>query len=260
MPTPFPGMDPYLERGSLWQNVHNSLIVAIRDDLAPRLAPHYYVGLEERMYLLEPTDLIFLGRPDVSVGGPPRGMRETSAAYAAEVDGGVAVTLAPAVDQVVETFLTIVDVERDEIVTAIEILSPSNKQPGKGREIYRDKRMAILDSTTHLIEIDLLRAWEPLPLKETPPASDYRILLSRVERRPKATLIPFGVRQPIPRFPIPLRPGDSEPWLDLNGLLHSLYDRAGFAMRLKYRAEPEPPLNEADAAWADGLLREAGLR
>ncbi|MBI2875845.1 MAG: DUF4058 family protein, partial [Candidatus Tectomicrobia bacterium] len=70
----------------------------------------------------------------------------------------------------------------------------------------------------------------------------------------------FGVRQPIPTFPLPLRPGDEEPWVDLNGLLHGLYDRAGYDLRVNYTGEPEPPLDEPDAAWADALLREQGLR
>ena len=57
MPSPFPGMDPYLERASLWPNVHNSLIIALRDDLASRLRPRYYVAVEERTVRLTPDDL-----------------------------------------------------------------------------------------------------------------------------------------------------------------------------------------------------------
>ena len=70
MSTPFPGMDPYLERASLWPNVHNSLIVALRDDLAPRLRPRYYVAVEERTVRLTPEDLAFTVRPDVAVAEP----------------------------------------------------------------------------------------------------------------------------------------------------------------------------------------------
>ncbi len=66
MRSPFPGMDPYLEHPSLWPGVHNSLIAAIRDDLASRLAPRYYVGLERRAYLLKPDDIVFIGRPDIA--------------------------------------------------------------------------------------------------------------------------------------------------------------------------------------------------
>lgn len=259
MPTPFPGMDPYLERPALWQNVHTRLIVAIADDLAPRLAPRYFVSVEERMYLLEPTDLSLLGRPDLAVANRTQ-LQEARGAYGADVDGGMVVTLPPPLDAVTETYLTIVDVDSEHVIAAIELLSPTNKLPGKGREAYLDKRTAMLESSTHLVEIDLLRAGGPMPLRDPPPPSDYRLLLSRAERRPAATLVPFSVRQPIPSFRIPLQPGDDEPVLHLNGLLHSLYDRAAYSLRLKYGEAPTPPLTGADAAWADALLRDAGLR
>ncbi len=70
MPTPFPGMDPWLEHPIIWPDVHNSLIVALRDAIAPPLRPRYYVSIEERTYLIEPSDLVFTGRADVAVVGP----------------------------------------------------------------------------------------------------------------------------------------------------------------------------------------------
>lgn len=84
--------------------------------------------------------------------------------------------------------------------------------------------------------------------------------MSRGSRRPRAELRPFGVRRPIPAFDLPLLRGDTEPRLDIDAILHALYDRAGYDLRLNYRAAPDPPLADADAAWADELLRGAGLR
>jgi len=70
MRPPFPGMDPWLEHPAIWPDVHNSLISAIRDELAPRIALKYYTGLEQRVYALEPGELVFVGRPDIVVGQP----------------------------------------------------------------------------------------------------------------------------------------------------------------------------------------------
>ena len=91
-------------------------------------------------------------------------------------------------------------------------------------------------------------------------ASHYRILISRAEQRPRAVLLPFNVRHPIPSFRLPLQPGDDEPLVDVNHLLHLLYDRAGYDLRINYRVDADAPLAEADAVWADALLRAAGWR
>jgi hypothetical protein len=147
-----------------------------------------------------------------------------------------------------------------EVVTVLEVLSPTNKRRGEGREQYLRKRSTILASMTHLVELDLLRDGEPMPFQRQRQMSDYRILISRAPQRPKAWLIPFGLKQAIPSFTIPLYPDDPEPALDLNQLLHDLHTRGSYDLRLDYRRDAEPPLQGAAAAWADALLREAGLR
>lgn len=258
MPTPFPGMDPYLEQPDLWQNVHNSLIVALRDDLAPRLRPRYFVAIEERTYQGLASSLTFAGRPDVAA----LRAREPAPRYqAGQAAGATLVTVElPLPDIVRETYLEVRARDMDRMVTVVEILSPSNKLPGEGRELYERKRLKVLGSLTNLVEIDLLRAGPPMTMAGNGRDASYRILISRSLARPQADLLIFGVRDPIPDFPLPLQPGEEEPLVELNRLLHELYDRAGYDLRIDYRAEPEPPLEEEDAAWADVLLRQAGLR
>lgn len=257
MPTPFPGMDPYLERPGLWPDVHNRLIATIADDLAPRLRPRYFVSIEERTYTVAPDDLIFAGRADVAV--VECGSASVGEAVAADADGVVTVEV-PLLDEVRETFLEVRSTANERVVTVLEILSPANKRAGAGRDQYTEKRLGIFGTRTHLVEIDLLRAGEPMPVLGWGGQSDYRLLVSRGDRRPRAQLLPFGVRQPIPSFALPLLRGDDEPQVDIGALLHALYDRAGYDLRIAYRAEAEPPLAAEDAAWADELLRGAGLR
>lgn len=259
MTTPFPGMDPYLEQPWLWPDVHNSLIAALRDDLAPQLRPRYYAAIEERTYTGEPGDLVFAGRADVAVVRPAQVREANEQMLLNDATGGVIVDIAMP-DVLRETYLEVRSTDTGQIVTMIEMLSPSNKRPGEGREQYLRKRNMITGTLTNFVEIDLLRYGDPMPVQRWSGRSDYRIMISRGRFRPKSLLIPFSVRQPIPAFRLPLAPGDTEPSIDLNHLLHALYDRGSYDLRLNYRVDPEPPLQPEDAAWADQVLQAAGKR
>jgi Protein of unknown function (DUF4058) len=120
--------------------------------------------------------------------------------------------------------------------------------------------MEVLASRTHLVEIDLVRGWELMSIMGNGSSSDYRILVSRGDCRPNPTLYAFGVRQPIPPCALPLKPDDQEPTVDLGRILHDLYDRASYDLRLDHAGDPNSPLPWAEAAWADRLLRQKGLR
>ena len=257
MPSPFPGMDPYLEHPTLWPGVHNGLIAALQLFLAPQLRPHYYVALEERVYVTEPEQRTFVGRPDIAV---VRSSETEQASTSSLSESSVVTVQVPVPDEVRETYLEVREAGTQHVITVLEFLSPTNKRPGRGRRMYEDKRLDILATHTHLVEIDLIRSGEPMPLIDHARGSDYRILVSRGDRRPHATLYSFGVRQPIPTFPLPLKTTDKEPLIDIGRLLHELYDGAGYDLRLDYVLDPEPPLSSADATWANQLLRQHGLR
>jgi Protein of unknown function (DUF4058) len=257
VPSPFPGMDPYLEHPALWPGVHNGLIAALQLSLAPRLRPRYYVAIEERLYITEPDRRVFVGRPDLAVVG--QSAAETVMKPSPSASSVLTVQV-PLPDEVRETYLEVRETGTDYVLTVLEILSPTNKRAGRGRRIYEDKRMEVLASKTPLVEIDLVRTGEPMPIMGHDSASNYRILVSRGDCRPNATLYAFGVRQAIPPFPLPLKPDDQEPTLDVGEILHDLYDRAGYDLRLDYTGAPDPPLPPDEAAWADRLLRQKGLR
>lgn len=263
MPPPFPGMDPYLEHPALWPDVHNSLILALRDDLAPALRPRYYVAVEERTYVVEADELLLVGRSDAALVRPaPRDDARRSMANAPLRRGATIApvpVILPLPDRIRETYLEVRSVERGEVVTAIELLSPSNKRPGEGRRLYEEKRLRILGTQTHLVEFDLLRAGEPMAMSPREIAASYRIVVSRAETRPRAELYAFGVREPIPAFPLPLQPGVAEPLVDLGRLLATVYDRAGYDLRIDYRADPVPPLEADDADWARALLSSRSM-
>ncbi|MDW8268967.1 MAG: DUF4058 family protein [Anaerolineae bacterium] len=258
MPSPFPGMDPYLEHPQLWPDVHLGLIAAMRADLAPRLSPRYVVAVEERTYIAAAEPDTLVGRADVAVIAPPRTAAEPAPAGVPALREPLPVYV-PTPEYVTERYLEIRSLPHGEVVTVIEVLSPANKQPGsRGFAEYQAKREAVLATRTSLVEIDLLRAGSRPPVAGEAPTGAYRILVARGWERPRAALYVFGVREPIPAIPIPLRRGEEEPWLDLNGLLHRLYDQAVYRLRIDYSRPPIPPLSPEDAAWAAERIAQIG--
>ena len=155
-------MDPWLEHPALWPDVHDSFLAAIRDEVTPLVAPKYYVGLGRRTYLLDPDDLVFVDRPDVAVVSKsrPSGERAPVGQAAGALDVEVALS-----DEVTENYLEIREVETGTLVTALELLSPANKLHREHRADYERKRQRVLHSRTSLIEVDLLRAGEPMPVR-----------------------------------------------------------------------------------------------
>lgn len=255
MRSPFPGMDPYLEHPSLWPGVHNRLIAAIADDLAPKLAPRYYIDVERRAYLFTANELSLIGIPDLGVSPAPERhlMRPNFATLPlAEID--VLTIDLPMDDEVGENYLEVHETETEKLITVIELLSPVNKLQPKGRIAYESKRLKILNSLTNLIEIDLMRAGEPMPIVDEIKQSDYHLVVSRAWHRPSAQLYAFNLRHPIPSIPIPLQQNEQEPPLDLNTVLHDLYDRARFDLRLNYKQPPAPPLTVENEQWAKDLI------
>ncbi|NEQ34334.1 MAG: DUF4058 family protein [Leptolyngbya sp. SIO4C5] len=253
MPSPFPGMNPYLEHPDFWSEVHSRLIVAIADAIALPLRPHYYVAVEKRTYTAEADDSVLVGIPDVSVFSKPDSRpAETTPTATLPAASPLTVTL-PAAAEIQERYLEIREVKTGAVITVLELLSPKNKRPGAGRDAYLSKRHQILASLTHLVEIDLLRAGKPMPIQGSPSASDFRILISRSDDRPQADLYAFSLRESIPIFPLPLKSGDSEPLLNLNDCLNGVYERAGFDLRIDYSQAIQPALSAGDEAWVNDL-------
>jgi hypothetical protein len=274
-------MDPYLEDPALWLGIHTWLLVEIANVLGPLLRPQYYVSVEQRFYIAssdshESPEADPYAVADVLVSR--QGRRNPDHDGRNGVSGGAARTSAaqrhsaaltvelPAASRVRQRYLEVRRAAAHDVVTVIELLSPTNKRPGDGRTEYETKRNAVLDSEAHFVEIDLLRAGEPLPLSyrgerlTRDRAGHYRVLVSRAEARPFADLLIASLRDPLPAMPIPLQPGEDEPEVDIKSVINTVYDRGSYDLRIDYRTDPVPPLSPEDAAWADRLLREKGLR
>jgi Protein of unknown function (DUF4058) len=239
MPSPLPGMNPFLEAPELWSEFQSRMIVAIADALDENLSRDYRVAVEKRVYLDQGDEMVLIGIPDVSV----MASLSANAAPTAVLDAPITVEV-PLEEEVQERYLDIREVATGRVVTVIELLSPKNKRSKVGRETYLQKRRHIMMSQTHLVEIDLLRGGEALPMTGAV-KSDYRILVSVSERRPKAQLYAFNLRQVIPSIAIPLN-GIASVALDLQPLLHRVHDRARFELAIDYRQLLSPKLSDED--------------
>ena len=160
----------------------------------------------------------------------------------------------PTYEEISERYLEIREVQTGKVITAIEILSPKNKNAGEGREAYLRKRRRVLQTQTHFVEIDLLRT-NPSFLQGQLPASDYHILVSRSHDRPAADLYAFSIRDRIPNFSIPLRLGELEPTLDLQVLVDLVYQRGRYDLAIDYSQPTQPRLNSEDEIWASNLIK-----
>lgn len=239
-------MDPYLE-GEEWSSVHAALSVEIARQLAPKLRPRYIARTELR-FAAQGSDAY----PDVGLA-----VREAPVAYRAGSPPPLELTtFVP--ESATEYTVEIRTAAGRQLVTSIEVLSPANKR-GEGYRAYLDKRERLLRSAVHLVEIDLLREGKRLPTIEPLPDAPYFVFLSRAERRPKVQVWAIALRDVLPIIPIPLLPGDADSQLNLQAALTSVYDALGYDLSIDYRQPPEPPLSEADAAWAASVLQQVGL-
>ena len=258
---PFPGMNPYLERH--WRDVHTTLMVYLRDQLQTELPEGLWASVEEAVTI-----------DDDQAGESRRFNPDVHVSEAWDAPGGLATTTAelalaePLVlldpEPHTERHVQIVEAG-GRVVTAIELLSPPNKLDLDRRRAYRRKRRAYRDGGVNVVEIDLIRDGEYIvaaPVDQIPWSrrAPYVISVWRATQPDNLFAYPCPLRQRLPRIAVPLRPHDPDAVLDLQALIELCYARGRYHTRLDYRADPEPPLPPADAAWADELLRAAGLR
>lgn len=258
MKSPFPGMDPFLERH--WGDVHHSLIQYTRDALQPNLPDDLRARVEERVFVESEPGRVRPVIPDVSISE----MREPPPAYASGGEIGAAGVAEPLIFEVAdwlvtEGFLEIREKCGGRLITVIEFLSPSNKCGGAGQEKYLEKQAEVLRSDASLVEIDLVRAGQrvlALPVAQIPPVHrwDHLACISPGWKRKCRELYPMPLRDRLPVLPVPLRQNEPRITLDLQSLIDHVY-AAGRYDDLDYATELQPSFGPEDAAWAAELLK-----
>ncbi len=277
MPSPFPGMDPYLEAPAIWPDFHEAFAAQLRADLNGTLPAPYYARLEMRseVGIVEEGGVPHRIVSDVAVMGHPAppATRQAVAVLPPPRPASKPVTVTVRVDPVRHSFVEIRDPSQGHrLVTLIEIVSPSNKRSGADRRAYLQKQREVLDSNASLIELDLLRSGDRLlPYPELDqavgrldPAPDYLVLVNRAWKRVGAAmdydLFPVRFGEPLPCIPVPLREGQEEVLLDLQRAFDRAYDAGPYRRgAVNYGAPPVPPLQGEAAERAAELVRASGL-
>jgi hypothetical protein len=248
-------MNPYLEQPDVWHDFHSRFVCRLGDTIARLVRPKYVTKVDENVYIHEvPADERWLlGRPDVSVvAGDERAAGSAVTIASSSIEARAIGKLLPSSDRVAEPFIEIRDAVDRELVTVVELLSPTNKRAGADREQYLAKRRLLLSGNVHLVEIDLLRGDARMPVENLADCG-YCVLVSRSYQRPQVELWPIELREPLPVIPIPLQRGDLDATVDLQALLHDQYDAAGYADYI-YQGNPRPPLSPSDKKWAAEYL------
>lgn len=252
MSSPFPGMDPFIE-GPLWTTFHFTLGSELVRQLAPQLQPNYLVLPVER-FVMDMFDDISIARADII---PDVGVAELKPALAPTIGSDLSAPLQLATvipSSTPHVSIEIRDVAQRRLITAIEILSPTNKR-GQGRDEYLEKRARILQSDTHLLEIDLLRGGLRIPMESALPLAPYFVFLSRSSNRPITDIWPTHLNQSLPeKIPVPLSDGDSDAVMSLQAAVSATYELLRYDLAIDYSQSLRPALDADAKKWVANLL------
>jgi Protein of unknown function (DUF4058) len=270
MPSPFPGMDPWLESPGVFPDLHSSFATDLRAALTKVLPAPFFAAISMRFYMEES------GRrtePDVDL------LTRSSGSAIESSSGGTATATRPRAcvfekpalpwpdEEITESFVEVRTTgDGERLITSIEILSPTNKTRGaNGRGLYLAKQQEMRMQGVNLVEIDLLRAGAhataaPLvEMRRRIGPYDYHVCVVRADRGKSRFVTPIRLAAVLPSIDIPLTQEVNPVSVELQPVLTQCYDEAGYARRVHYDRACEPPLTPEQSAWAEGVLREKGL-
>jgi hypothetical protein len=256
MPSPFPGVDPFIEDQGLWQDFHHTFINYWREAIAAVLPDDYVVRIDERFEIVETLQPVARHRlPDIAIvqtedeaaspkpwSSPPSGLRVVEPVRIPQL----------VEDAQRESYLEILRLPDRKLVTILELLSPTNKT-GRGRLSYLTKRNEILLNGIHLVELDLLLGGERLVMLEEPPASEYYAYISRAGCDSACEVYPLRLNLPLPSLPIPLLAKDGDVWIDVQQVLETAFQRGRYDKELDYTRPLSLPLADELRVWAQRL-------
>lgn len=263
MPSPFPGMDPYLESATHWSDFHSRYVNVLSERIGDLLPRNYVARIEEEeVVIIEPDGFLKRAVPDVAVVRDPlrTSGRQSNAGTATVAPGmePITVTNLQLLDPHTQAYIKIVRLPEHELVTVLELLSPVNKG-GDGRGFYIEKRQRLMGQPVNIVELDLIRAGKRLGgFSRALPTGDYYAFVSRADRRPYTEVYFWGVRRRLPLIPVPLRGSDPDIQLDLGAAFAVAYERGRYAGIVDYSAPPPPPpFAGEDAEWVVQTARAA---
>lgn len=230
MPSPFPGMDPYLEHAKLWPAFQHQLLACLYQILLPGLVDRYRARVGTRTYVSEMPLFTSVVR-----------------------------------DEYTEEYIEIRTRTDNRLVTLLEVVCPANKTTPAGRQAYLDKRKEALAQRAGVVEIDLVMQGKPTLTysRDGLPEFDHAVSVTRATAPDRYEIYTATIQKRLPKFKLPLAPDDRDALLDLQAAFARAYDLGGFAASIDYRCSPPPadvPLTDAQRAWVDDLLKQLKMR
>ena len=227
MPSPFPGMDPYLEDDGLWPTFHHQLVLGLYQLLLPGLVDRYRARVAQRQYFTEQALFTSVVREEHH-----------------------------------EEYVEIRQRGDGRLVTLVEVVSPANKTTASGRAAYLDKRREGRNSNANLVEIDLVLQGSPTLeySRDGLPDWDYAVTVTRSTQAERYEIYTATLQKRLPRFRLPLAADDRDTVLDLHTAFTRCYDQGGFAAKIDYQRDPATPLPEDDRRWLNDVLKQQKLR
>ena len=227
MPSPFPGMDPYLEDEKLWPAFQHQLVACLYQILLPGLVDRYRARIGQRMYTTELALFTSVVREEHH-----------------------------------EEYIEVRQRTDNRLVTLIEVASPVNKTDPRGRAAYLDKRREGRAQNASIVEIDLVLQGQPLLdySREGLPDWDYAITVTRSTQPERYEIYTTTLQKRLPRFKIPLAADDRDTVLDLQATFARCYDQGNFSAQICYQQDPPVPLADEDRKWLNDLLKQQKLR
>src|SRR5437588_11069008 len=227
MPSPFPGMDPYLEDEKLWPGFQHHLVNCLYQILLPGLVDRYRARVGQRHYATEQALFTSIVREEHH-----------------------------------EEFIEIRQRTDNRLVTLVDVVSPANKLTAEGRKAYLDKRREGRAAGTNLVEIDLVLQGQPMLeySRDGLPDWDYAVTVTRSTQPERHEIYTATLQERLPRFRMPLAADDRDTVLDLHTAFTRCYDQGGFQSKINYQRDPSTALNPEDRQWLHEVLRQQKLR
>jgi hypothetical protein len=227
MPSPFPGMDPYLEDEALWPVFHHQLVMCLYQILLPGLVDRYRARVCQRTYTTEQALFTSVVREEHH-----------------------------------EDYIEIRQRSDGRLVTLLDVVSPANKVTSMGRAAYLEKRREGRNANANLVELDLILQGQPTLeySRDGLPDWDYAVTVTRSTQPERYEIYTATLQKRLPRFRLPLSPDDRDTVLDLHTAFTRCYDQGDFASRIDYQRDPTVPLAEEDRHWLESVLRQQKLR
>ena len=259
MPSPFPGIDPFLESQHFWEDFHPSFLTYCRDALNEILPAEYVAQLGERIRLVELSQKkAKLVLPDIAVieeaDKPSRRVAHRSKVAGVLTLEPVTIPLPSVETEIRDVWIEIRRPPKRAPIAIIEVLSPTNKS-SDGFVEYKLKRTSTIRQKVHLVEFDFLLGGRRLSMGKPLPAGDYFALISRAERRPDSEVYAWTVRDRLPSIPIPLAPPDDDVVVDLGAVFTTAYSRGRYARLIDYTTPPSVLRKPEDRTWAEKIAR-----